>query len=434
MMEQFFEPFYTFFLENGYSLELVLAVSAFAWWMPRRHFFALRLAGLTGGLMLLSILSGGWGLSGVWMLCLESVLFVLLCIPGVQLCYEADWNQALFSVTAASAAQHLSFKAGQTLASLVQLQWEKNLFTSVWLYPLGFGTALCLCWLLFARRLGRARLPHSSRTLLPLLLCGQLTTNLMQNLLILAPDQMESGLYYLFQLYGMLVCLFILCLQYEIGAKQAAQQDNALLGQLIYQQKQQLAVRREVIGVINAKCHELKQQTAALRGLVPPEQLDAINQAVSAYDAVVNTGSEPLNVLLSEKRLLCQGKQIAFDCLADGRTLGFLRTSDLYALLGTILDNAVGAAQQVQDPAGRFIRLEIARQRDMVVIHCENTCLPSAAPQPEQEGHRGFGLRTIRSIARQYGGCCQVRTEEGRFVLNLLFPGQGAVQGGKTTV
>ncbi len=37
-MEQFIEPFYTFFLENGYSLELVLAVSAFAWWMPRRHF------------------------------------------------------------------------------------------------------------------------------------------------------------------------------------------------------------------------------------------------------------------------------------------------------------------------------------------------------------------------------------------------------------
>ena len=126
-----------------------------------------------------------------------------------------------------------------------------------------------------------------------------------------------------------------------------------------------MGVRREVIGVINARCHELKQQTAALRGLVPPQQLEALNEAVAVYDTAVDTGSEPLNVLLAEKRLLCKSKQIAFDCMADGHTLAFLRTSDLYALLGNILDNAVAAAEKEPDPARRYIRLEIARRRGL---------------------------------------------------------------------
>lgn len=433
MTKQVLDGAYAFFEANGYVFELVLAAAAFSWRMPRRRFFVLRLLGATAGLLLLSMGYNALRLPGVWAGCVKTVLLMLLCVPGLRFCCRAGLSRALFAAASAGAAQHLCFKVGQTAASLARPLGA----ASVWVYPLGFAAALALCWLIFARRLSRIERPQSSRATLWLLLAVQLTTNLLQNLFLLSPGIADRGVYYVFQLYGILVCLFILFLQCEMGSRQAAQQDNALLNQLIYQQKQQLAVRREVIGVINARCHELKQQTAALRGLVPPQQLEALNEAVAVYDTAVDTGSEPLNVLLAEKRLLCKSKQIAFDCMADGHTLAFLRTSDLYALLGNILDNAVAAAEKEPDPARRYIRLEIARRRGMVLVHCENNCIPANLPEvrdgmplPDSrrgQGPHGFGLQTIRSIAENYGGYCRVGAGDGRFELNLLFP-----QGEKT--
>lgn len=432
MTGQVWQAFYTFFKDNGYVVELLLAMLSFGWRVPRRPYFAARLAGVTAALLALSAGYNVLPFSSLWVSCLKNVLLVLLTIPGVCLCFDTGLVQALFVVTAAAAAQHLSFKVGQTVRSLWQAGASALLADGV--YLAGFAAALGLCWLAFARRMDFTRQPQNSRSVLWLLLAVQLTTNLMQNIFLLSGDMAGSELYYIFQLYGILVCLFILGLQCEMGSRQAAQQDNRLLGQLIYQQKQQLDVRREVIGVINARCHELKQQTAALRGLVPPQQLEALNQAIDAYDTAVDTGSEPLNVLLAEKRLLCQSKQIAFDVMADGRALAFLRTSDLYALLGNLLDNAVTAAGKVSDPAMRYIRLEIARRREMVITHCENSCIPAdlpdlrdglPLPDPRKEnGPHGFGLQTIRIIVERYGGSCRVSAGADTFTINLLFPGQ----------
>lgn len=271
MTGQFFADLYTFFNGDGYVFELMAAVAVFSWKMRHRRFFVGRALGVAAVFVLFSLGYNALGFDSIWMVCLKTVLLVLLSIPGVCFCFEAGVMRAVFTVTAAAAAQHLSFKVGQTAASLARLAGVRGENLTVYIYMAGFGAALGLCWLLFARRLGRIEHPRSSLTSLSLLLGVQLTTNLMQNLFLLSNELAGSVLYYVFQLYGMLVCLFILGLQFEMGSRQAAQEDNVLLNQLIYQQKQQLAVRREVIGVINARCHELKQQTAALRGLIPPE-------------------------------------------------------------------------------------------------------------------------------------------------------------------
>lgn len=433
MTGQFFAELYDFFNGDGYVFELLAVVAAFSWKMRHRRFFVARALGVTAVLVLLSLGYNALHFSSIWMVCLKTVLLVLLSIPSVCFCFDAGVMRAMFTVTAAAAAQHLGFKVGQTASSLARLAGISQ--GEMLIYMLGFGAALGLCWLIFARRLGRIEHPQSSKATLSLLLAVQLTTNLMQNLFLQEPGLADSGLYYIFQLYGILVCLFILCLQCEMGSRQAVQKDNVLLNQLIYQQKQQLDVRREVIGVINARCHELKQQTAALRGLIPPQQLEALREAVAAYDTAVDTGSEPLNVLLSEKQLLCKSKQIAFDCMADGRALAFLGTSDLYALLGNILDNAVTAAERTPDPARRYIRLEVSRRGEMAVIHCENSCRPAdlpavrdGLPVPDPDGrnsHHGFGLQTIQSLVEKYGGGFRVGTREGVFQINLLFPRGG---------
>ena len=51
---------------------------------------------------------------------------------------------------------------------------------------------------------------------------------------------------------------------------------------------------------------------------------------IAAYEAVVKTGNEILDTVLTEKKLTCQINHIAFSCIADGAQLSFMDELDIY--------------------------------------------------------------------------------------------------------
>lgn len=99
---------------------------------------------------------------------------------------------------------------------------------------------------------------------------------------------------------------------------------------LLYErQRQQYQVARQNVQIINKRCHELKVQIANLRKLspeeVPPERIDEAERAARLYDANRNTGNEVLDVVLTEKSLLCESRGIQLNAVANGSCLGFLK-------------------------------------------------------------------------------------------------------------
>ena len=106
----------------------------------------------------------------------------------------------------------------------------------------------------------------------------------------------------------------------------------------------------KVVQIINRKCHELKVQIADLRRLHPDEavaqSLDEAEQAARMYDANAATGNEVVDVVLTEKSLLCEAQHIRLNCVADGTCLAALEPGDLYALFSNLLDQAIDAAAQ----------------------------------------------------------------------------------------
>ena len=102
---------FTFFQQNGYVLELSLAIFLFTHWMERRPRYGLRVGLCVGFLLLVSLLWQIIPWQGLWLSSLRCVLFFILGVPCVRLCSAAEVNQAVFYVTAASAAQHMAYKA-----------------------------------------------------------------------------------------------------------------------------------------------------------------------------------------------------------------------------------------------------------------------------------------------------------------------------------
>ena len=82
------------------------------------------------------------------------------------------------------------------------------------------------------------------------------------------------------------------------------------LNMLYERQRQQYQVAKRNVQIINRKCHELKVQIADLRRMAPNAALQqSLNEAEAAarqYDASTQTGSEVLDVVLTEKSMLCE--------------------------------------------------------------------------------------------------------------------------------
>ena len=66
-------------------------------------------------------------------------------------------------------------------------------------------------------------------------------------------------------------------------------------------------------------------------------KLQDMESKIAAYDAVVRTGNEYLDTVLTEKKLTCQSNQISMSCIADGSQLAFMDELGLYTLFGNAL-------------------------------------------------------------------------------------------------
>lgn len=227
-------------------------------------------------------------------------------------------------------------------------------------------------------------------------------------------------------LLGQIYCITVLYLQTELFKKQAIQRELNTLNLLLDQQKKQYANARRSVQLINRRCHALKLENAALRkaGNLPDAELEA---AIENYNAIIHTGNEVLNTVLTEKSLLCEERNIRLTCVADGTALDFLEATDLYGLFSIAMDNAIETVSSFADSDRRLVEVLVCRRQDFAVINISN---PACVDQTAGEGLRhtrwtaaqDVGLKGMRRIVRKYDGMLDLDTRDGMFTLRAVFP------------
>jgi len=243
----------------------------------------------------------------------------------------------------------------------------------------------------------------------------------------------ELNLYVLLLLTIQVYCATMLYLQQTLFKKSAMKQELALLNRLWYEQRDQYAIARENIELINRKCHDLKHQMAAMR-LIPNSEereqyLQEIENSIHIYDAIAHTGNEVLDTILTEKSLTCDAKNITVNYIADGAALSFMDPVDLYTILGNAMDNAMESVQQLPDSKKRLIDLLICTEQNFLLIEIINPLNQQLTFQDglpvsikSKDGYHGFGLKSIRHTVEKYDGHLSVSVENGCFSLKILIP------------
>lgn len=191
---------------------------------------------------------------------------------------------------------------------------------------------------------------------------------------------------------------------------------------------------------VNAKLfHDFHNHIGVLRQLLTHEKygeavryLDELQAPVQDLTATVWTGDETADYLINSKAATAEAAGVRFQAQVEFPRRTNIRSVDLCAILGNLLDNAIEAARQVPDRSDRTVALTIRRIHQMLVIKVENSF--AAAPVRENGqlkttktggGLHGWGLKSAQTAAEKYDGMVQanVSGEIFRAVATLSYQG-----------
>lgn len=141
------------------------------------------------------------------------------------------------------------------------------------------------------------------------------------------------------------------------------------------------------------------------------------------------TGDKAVDCLISSKIAMAGQEQVRTKVNIEFPRNTNIRSVDLTAILGNLLDNALEAAKAAPEPL-RFLNLTIRRINAMLIIKVENGY---ASPPVQEDGKlrtskpdkafHGWGLKSVQTAADRYDGTVGTVYEDGVFcaVVTLSF-------------
>ncbi|MDO5378776.1 MAG: ATP-binding protein [Clostridia bacterium] len=244
---------------------------------------------------------------------------------------------------------------------------------------------------------------------------------------VFTADNRTNFLYYLCALMYTVINYIVLV---AIAQLSRYRRDNEDMHNFIQNKMQYYQMSRDGITSLQIKCHDLKHQIAAIRSKAGKANFDQyiakLEDFIIEYGTVVDCGNETINVVLTEKNILCSTCGVKFSYIIDGTLFDFMSEMEIYSLFGNALDNALESCSKVADPEKRVISLKAIARGEMVVLHVENffddeLTMVDGMPLTTKDGSgHGFGLRSIQEIAEKHGGIATVQADNPIFKLTVV--------------
>lgn len=237
----------------------------------------------------------------------------------------------------------------------------------------------------------------------------------------------------LFNIVLQFYCITLLYLQSALFKKSSMRKELETIQLLWHQQKGQYQLSKETIELINHKCHDLKHQVQAIRAVKDEKEretyLEKIEKSVQIYSAIVRTGNEILDTILTEKSLICENSGIHINCVADGSLLAFMNPVDLYTLFGNALDNAIEAVRKLESKEKRVIDIMLYERQSFLMLQivnpmCGEVKFEDGLPltTKAKNGYHGYGMKSMLHTIQKYEGHLTTEIKNGCFYFNVMLP------------
>lgn len=412
-----------------FMTEILIAEFLVTYWLPRRRRWKFFLpVGLAAVLAVSLFWPSFWG---GWFKMAKYLVVFLLSVGCIWAVCRINFSAALYHGAAAYAAQHIAFQIQGLTALLFHLPFSN--FYGIFCYL----AVYLLFYFFFVRKIRRDGLfGVDNRFLVCFVVCMLLAVIVLNYVKFSYLEaSVNPMLGVIMNLYAILCCLFALFIQSGMYQQSKLSSQLDIAEHLLHSQEQQYKVSEATIQCINMKCHDLKHQVSAIRrsmsDAAAKEALGELESAVQIYDSSIKTGNDALDIILTEKSLLCEQSGIQLTCMADASGLADISDSELYSLFGNLLDNAIESVQPLENKELRTIGLTVQTTGSMTLIHTENYFehpikMENGLPQTTKADtqYHGFGMQSIRLLCQRHGGTLSVQADGNIFNVNILLPGK----------
>lgn len=431
-----------------FMAELIVAEALFSSGLKRRKFFLLRA---------LAAFAVCFGLSFAFPVAYNAIycsfmffVFFACTVLMQKLLFDDTWGNIIYCSMAAYTMQHMSYQLYDLVIVICGLNGGapldtygnglffagQNALTAV-IGLFVYGLVYWLMYLLFASRLRKWDIMKLKTPSVMALAAVIVFIDIVFSAVVSysSGDGFNRTHLIMLYVYNIVCCLLCFYMLFEMPLRKKLESEYETVNRLREKERQQYEMSKENINLINLKCHDLRHQIHQIgtRAAISGETMDEIEKIVSIYDSGVKTENNALDVILTEKSLLCNSAGIRFSCIVDGKSLGFMEETDLYSLFGNIVDNAIEA---VSDPGveEKLISLTVKRSDGLVSVnvhnyYCGKLDFENGLPltTKKNKSYHGYGMKSIKRVVEKYGGELSVSGKGGIFNLNIVFPAENTM-------
>lgn len=418
---------------------MTLSTVIFLVQQTRRRFFLIRLITSVAFCILVMnhlhyaviVTNRGMTVAGNAFIYASALLFMW---PVVFFCFDITWSEACFCATAGYSAQFIHSIISEMLYRFHDVTGSSKDLLQLLLAAVIFS--VLYAW--GGRRLKKGQNFNVDRWQQLLLLVCVIVVEI-----VLCYNLRQQWIYALDADHMICDCLLlaicsmvVLIVQFSFLVQHDLSQELKIIRQMWRRDQEHFRISSETIELINRKCHDMRFQIRSIgkSANVVPDALHDMEKTISIYDALYQTGCRALDIILTEKSLLCQSKHITIVCVAEAALLNELRDADIYSLFGNILENAIHAVSHLPENE-RSIELSIRQHGDFLSICSRNPFdghlvlqdgLPvTTSSNPDEHG---FGVKSIHAIVQKYSGTVSFQAHEGVFNVSILFTRSALVE------
>lgn len=352
----------------------------------------------------------------------------LLITAAYYACYESNIWTAFFCSTVGYCMQNLSYRIYDFLVGFVITAELHYILHVLLLTAITAGVYVAVYFIVVhGHRYDFTEITVVNYVQLIVSACAIIILVVAGTTLLASVRRNGSATDYVFANIVVILCvLFILMFQCGTFFIRKREGDIEKLNRMIEAKKEQYELQRANIEQLNIKFHDLRHRLTEGKYGIVGEEAEKIADSLEIYDRFIRTGNEAIDTVLIHKNLECHKLGIQFTCSLCGDDFSFIPPSELYALFGNIMDNAISAAEKLPEDE-RHISLVEFRKGGFIVLREVNGYtgeirFENGLPVTEKDrNYHGFGVRSIQLLTEKYGGYMSIRTYGGLFMLDLFF-------------
>ena len=161
--------------------------------------------------------------------------------------------------------------------------------------------------------------------------------------------------------------------------------------------------------------------------------IEDINNQIKGCSSIFDTKNIILDVILNEKKSICDKNDIDFLVDIDFSECGFIEITDICSIFSNMIDNAIEACLKIKDSnIDKKIKLRGTLVNRFFVIKCKNTKVNNVNSKnnklitdKKDLFLHGIGIDSIRSSVKKYNGNVEINLDKNSFTMIIYIPIKG---------